>query len=95
MSEPQKEFIKAFKRNIAIFLAAQFLTILFTLVGFYFNTNNTLENHTKRLDNTETEVRQKLDQSLFYNYKDDQSKRLDQILYEVRENRKVIMNTNS
>lgn len=97
MSEQQVKFIRVFKRNIAVWLAIQFITVLFSLLGFYFNTNNELSNHSKILEENKTErmylkerIETKMSEKMFYDYKKDQNKRLDLIIYEIRQNRKAI-----
>lgn len=94
MSDEQKEFIKSFKKNFAVWLAVQFLVVIVSLVGFYFNTKSTLESHETSIKDNNKQIDLKMDEAAFYRYKEDQNKRLDDILYEVRENRKVIMNQN-
>lgn len=91
VSEEQKIFLKTFKRNLAVWLAAQLIILVFILIGFYFNTLNRLDENEEDIQHLQKDVEKKIDTRLFYEYKEDQNKKLNNILYDVREIREVVV----
>lgn len=56
MSETEKSFIKHFRQQVIATIASQFIIIVLLAIAFYFNTNNTLDNHTEDINWMKVEI---------------------------------------